>query len=71
MPNAARAGVSSGSSTRSRICTCPAPSMRAASTSSRGMSRMKLCSRKTASGIAKTVCESQTVQKVPARSTST
>ena len=45
MPNAAIAGVISGSMIRGKICTWPAPSTRAASTSSAGISRMKLCSR--------------------------
>ena len=45
MPNAAIAGVSNGISTWKKIFTWPAPSTRAASTSSLGISRMKLFSR--------------------------
>ena len=45
MPNAAMAGAISGSMIRLKICTCPAPSTRAASISSPGISDMKLCSR--------------------------
>ena len=59
--------MSSGSSTRKKIGTCPAPSIRAASISAAGISRMKLCSRKIASGSAKIECDSQIVQNVPAR----
>ena len=55
------AGVISGSMIWMKICTCPAPSTRADSISSPGISRMKLCSRKIASGSAKIVCESHTV----------
>ena len=62
MPNAARAGVSSGSRIRKKIVTCPAPSTRAASISSAGSSLMKLCMRKIASGSAKIVCDSHTLQ---------
>ncbi len=45
--------------------------MRAASMSSFGISRMKLCSRKMASGSAKIECDSQIAQKLPARPPST
>ena len=65
MPNAASAGRSSGSSTRKKIATCPAPSTRAASSSVAGISFMKLCSRKIASGSAKIECDSQIGQNVP------
>ncbi|CPU64383.1 Uncharacterised protein [Mycobacteroides abscessus] len=71
MPNAAMAGTRSGMRTWKKIFTCPAPSTRAASTSSRGMSFMKLCSRKIASGSAKIECDSHTGQNEPSMPQST
>ncbi len=62
MPNAAIAGVSSGSRILKKIVTCPAPSTRAASISSPGSSLMKLWMRKVARGSAKIVCDSHTLQ---------
>ena len=64
--NAAIAGVSSGIIIRKKIFTWPAPSTRAASTSYCGMSFMKLCSRKIASGSAKIECDSHSSQNEPA-----
>jgi hypothetical protein len=71
MPKAASAGRSRGSSTRKKIATCPAPSIRAASSSVAGTSFMKLCSRNTASGRAKIECDNQIGQNVPAMPPST
>ena len=48
--NDASAGVASGSTMRKKICPCVAPSTFAASMTSAGISAMKLCSRKIASG---------------------
>ena len=52
----AMAGMVSGRMILKNTCPCPAPSTRAASMSSCGISAMKLCSRKIASGNAKIVC---------------
>ena len=60
----ARAGAASGRIIRKKICPCPAPSTRAASMTSLGISAMKLCSRNTASGRAKIVCAIHTVAKL-------
>ena len=49
---------------RKKICPCPAPSTRAASMTSLGISEMKLCSRNTASGSAKIACAIHTVAKL-------
>jgi hypothetical protein len=56
----ASAGVTSGRTTLRKICEWLAPSMRAASMTSEGSSRMKLCSRKIASGRPKIECAIQT-----------
>ena len=57
--NDASAGTASGSTMRKKICPWLAPSTRAASITSPGISEMKLCSRKIASGRAKIVCAIQ------------
>ena len=63
MPNAAMRRRQQRQQIRKKIGTCPAPSTRAASISSPGISRMKLCSRKIASGSAKIdVRQIQTLQ---------
>ena len=65
--NEARAGAASGRIIRRKICPCPAPSTRAASMSSLGISAMKLCRRNTASGSAKITCAIHTVAKLCSR----
>jgi hypothetical protein len=66
MAKDAMAGTVSGSTILKKICPCPAPSTRAASMTSPGISRMKLCSRKIASGSAKIECAIHTWVNEPA-----
>jgi len=61
MANEASAGTDNGSTMRTKIVMCEAPSTRAASITSLGSEPMKFFSRKMASGMPKMACAIQMV----------